>query len=104
MDARQAGGHRQHRAPQPDALSPHWRTRAPPSEHDAGNGAAVMRLLPAALATFGLAADTVRDVAAWRAQAHPPPAPSDAACLTLTGGMVHALLAGADKNRAATAM
>ena len=33
---------------------------APPSEHDAGNGAA-MRLLPAALATFGLDADTVRE-------------------------------------------
>jgi ADP-ribosyl-[dinitrogen reductase] hydrolase len=40
---------------------------APPSEHDAGNGAA-MRVLPAALATFGRDEDAVR--AAVRAQAH----------------------------------
>ncbi|MDP3031750.1 MAG: ADP-ribosyl-[dinitrogen reductase] hydrolase [Rhodocyclaceae bacterium] len=52
---------------------------ASPSEHDAGNGAA-MRVLPVALATFGQDADAVR--AAVRAQAHTTHhnAASDAAC------------------------
>lgn len=52
---------------------------APPSEHDAGNGAA-MRVLPVALATFGLAEEEVR--AAVLAQAHVTHhnAVSDAAC------------------------
>ena len=53
--------------------------QAPRSEHDAGNGAA-MRLLPAALATFGN--DEAEVIAAVRAQAHVThnnPA-SDAAC------------------------
>jgi len=41
--------------------------KMPPSEHDAGNGAA-MRVLPVALATLGLLEDEVR--VACRAQAH----------------------------------
>lgn len=56
---------------------------APPSEHDAGNGAA-MRVLPVALATFGQDDETIR--AAVRAQAHVThnnPV-SDAACELLT--------------------
>lgn len=67
---------------------------APPSEHDAGNGAA-MRLLPAALATFGRDEATV--IAASRAQAHVTHhSPlSDAACETLTF-MIHDFLAGRD--------
>lgn len=68
---------------------------APPSEHDAGNGAA-MRLLPAALATFGLDADSVREAVLAQAHVTHHSPLSDAACLTLTG-MLHALLAGADK-------
>ena len=66
-----------------------------PSEHDAGNGAA-MRLLPVALATLGQDADSVRT--AVHAQAHVTHhnALSDAACETLVA-MVHDLLAGADK-------
>ncbi len=43
------------------------RPEAPPDEQDAGNGAA-MRVLPVALATFGLPEDEVR--AACRTQAH----------------------------------
>ena len=56
---------------------------APPSEHDAGNGAA-MRVLPVALATFGQEADAVR--AALHAQAHVTHnnPMSDAACELLT--------------------
>ena len=52
---------------------------APPSEHDAGNGAA-MRVLPVALATLGQAETAVRG--AWRAQARVTHhnALSDAAC------------------------
>lgn len=52
---------------------------APPSEHDAGNGAA-MRVLPVALATLGQAETAVRS--ACRAQAHVTHhnALSDAAC------------------------
>lgn len=52
---------------------------APPSEHDAGNGAA-MRILPVALATLGQPEAAVR--AACRAQAHVTHhnAMSDAAC------------------------
>lgn len=52
---------------------------APPSEHDAGNGAA-MRVLPVALATLGQAETEVRS--ACRAQAHVTHhnALSDAAC------------------------
>lgn len=55
---------------------------AQPSEHDAGNGAA-MRVLPVALACLGQPADAVR--AASRAQAHVTHhnAVSDAACETL---------------------
>ena len=63
---------------------------APPSEHDAGNGAA-MRLLPAALASFGQPAEEV--LRATRAQAHVThhnPV-SDAACDTLTA-MLHLAL------------
>ncbi|MDD2886118.1 MAG: ADP-ribosyl-[dinitrogen reductase] hydrolase [Dechloromonas sp.] len=65
---------------------------APPSEHDAGNGA-VMRLLPAALATYGQTAEQIR--AASQAQAHVTHhnTLSDAACETLTFA-VHDLLAG----------
>lgn len=64
---------------------------APPSEHDAGNGAA-MRVLPVALASFGR---TAADVAlAAQAQAHVTHnnTLSDAACLTLCR-MVHDMLA-----------
>jgi ADP-ribosyl-[dinitrogen reductase] hydrolase len=65
---------------------------APPSEHDAGNGAA-MRVLPVALATFGQPPDVV--AAACRAQGHVThhnPL-SDAACETLVA-LVHDFLAG----------
>lgn len=65
---------------------------APPSEHDAGNGAA-MRVLPVALATFGQPPDVV--AAACRAQGHVThhnPL-SDAACDTLVA-MVHDFFAG----------
>ena len=56
--------------------------QAPPSEHDAGNGAA-MRVLPAALATFGLA--ETETAAAVRTQGHVTHNNelSDAASLTL---------------------
>ena len=67
----------------------------PPSEHDAGNGAA-MRILPVALATLDQPEEAIR--AACVAQAHVThnnPL-SDAACLTLTH-MLHDALAGADK-------
>lgn len=67
----------------------------PPSEHDAGNGAA-MRILPVALATLDLPEEAIR--AACVAQAHVThnnPL-SDAACLTLVH-MLHDALAGADK-------
>ncbi|MFY9261214.1 MAG: ADP-ribosyl-[dinitrogen reductase] hydrolase [Gallionella sp.] len=69
---------------------------APYSDHDAGNGAA-MRLLPAALATFGQSEAHIR--AASRAQAHTTHhcALSDAACETLIF-MLHDALRGADKN------
>jgi len=69
--------------------------KMPPSEHDAGNGAA-MRILPAALATLGRAEADVR--AACRAQAHIThnnPL-SDAATETLALMLRDALL-GADK-------
>ena len=67
----------------------------PPSEHDAGNGAA-MRILPVALATLDQPEEAIR--AACVAQAHVTHnnALSDAACLTLTH-MLHDALAGADK-------
>jgi ADP-ribosyl-[dinitrogen reductase] hydrolase len=67
--------------------------QAPRSEHDAGNGAA-MRLLPAALATFGR--DEAVVVAAVRAQAHVTHnnSASDAACEFLALA-VHAALRGA---------
>jgi len=69
---------------------------SPPSEHDAGNGAA-MRVLPVALATFGA---THAEVAhACRAQAHVThhnPL-SDAACECLAD-MLHLALAGAAKS------
>ncbi len=67
----------------------------PPSEHDAGNGAA-MRILPVALATLGQPEEAIRT--ACRAQAHVThnnPL-SDAACLSLVR-MLHDALAGADK-------
>ena len=69
--------------------------RMPPSEHDAGNGAA-MRVLPVALATLGLPENEIR--AACRAQAHVThnnPL-SDAATETLAL-MVHDALLGASK-------
>jgi ADP-ribosyl-[dinitrogen reductase] hydrolase len=68
---------------------------APANEHDAGNGAC-MRLLPAALATFGRPAEVVR--AAVRAQSHVTHnnPQSDAACEAVTA-MVHGALAGRDK-------
>ncbi|MGE5493638.1 MAG: ADP-ribosyl-[dinitrogen reductase] hydrolase [Actinomycetota bacterium] len=55
---------------------------APPSEHDAGNGAA-MRLLPAAIASLGQPEEAT--IAAVQAQAHVTHhnAKSDAACETL---------------------
>lgn len=67
---------------------------APPSEHDAGNGAA-MRGLPVALACYGQPAAAV--IAASRAQAHVTHhnALSDAACETLIF-MVQDFLAGRD--------
>ena len=69
---------------------------APPSEHDAGNGAA-MRLLPVALATRGQSPAAI--IAASRAQAHVTHNNeiSDAACECLIG-MLHDLLAGSDLN------
>lgn len=69
--------------------------KMPPSEHDAGNGAA-MRVLPVALATFGQPEKVVRE--ACRAQAHVThnnPL-SDAATETLAL-MVQDALSGADK-------
>lgn len=65
---------------------------APPSEHDAGNGAA-MRVLPVALSTFGQ--DTEIVAAACRAQGHVTHynTLSDAACIALVG-MVHDFLNG----------
>ncbi|MBS1160726.1 MAG: ADP-ribosylation/Crystallin [Proteobacteria bacterium] len=65
---------------------------AQPSEHDAGNGAA-MRVLPVALATYGQPAEQV--IAASRAQAHVTHhnALSDACCETLIF-MVQDFLAG----------
>ena len=70
-------------------------TVMPPSEHDAGNGAA-MRILPVALATLGQSEEEIR--AACRAQAHVTHnnALSDAACYTLTH-MLHDALEGAEK-------
>ncbi|MBK9029278.1 MAG: ADP-ribosyl-[dinitrogen reductase] hydrolase [Propionivibrio sp.] len=67
---------------------------APPSEHDAGNGAA-MRVLPVALACYGQAPEVTR--LASRAQAHVTHhnALSDAACETLIL-MVQDFLGGGD--------
>jgi ADP-ribosyl-[dinitrogen reductase] hydrolase len=69
---------------------------APYSDNDAGNGAA-MRVLPAALATFGQSEGSVRS--ACRAQAHVTHhcELSDAACEALAF-MVQDALRGADKN------
>jgi ADP-ribosyl-[dinitrogen reductase] hydrolase len=69
---------------------------APYSDHDAGNGAA-MRVLPVALATFGLTENSVRT--ACRAQAHVTHhcALSDAACECLVL-MVQDALRGASKH------
>ena len=68
----------------------------PPSEHDAGNGAA-MRVLPVALATLGQPQDCVID--ACRAQAHithhNPLSDAATECLAL---MLQDLLQGAGKN------
>lgn len=65
---------------------------APPSEHDAGNGAA-MRVLPVALVTLGASREAV--AAAVRAQAHVTHnnADSDQLCLFLVD-LVHAGLNG----------
>jgi len=70
--------------------------KAPYSDHDAGNGAA-MRLLPVALATLGQTQDEVRT--ACRAQAHVTHncLLSDAACECLVF-MVQDALHGASKN------
>jgi ADP-ribosyl-[dinitrogen reductase] hydrolase len=67
---------------------------APPSEHDAGNGAA-MRVLPVALACYGQPPE--HSILASRAQAHVTHhnALSDAACETLIF-MVQDFLAGRD--------
>lgn len=68
----------------------------PPSDHDAGNGAA-MRVLPVALATHGAPAETVAQ--ACRAQAHVThnnPL-SDAACECIAD-MLQLALSGADKD------
>lgn len=69
---------------------------APPSEHDAGNGAA-MRVLPVALATLGAPAGAV--VAATRAQAHVTHnnEVSDAACDALVAMLHDALNLGSDR-------
>jgi ADP-ribosyl-[dinitrogen reductase] hydrolase len=69
---------------------------APPSEHDAGNGAA-MRVLPVAIATLGAPAETV--VAATRAQAHVTHnnEVSDAACDALVAMLHDAVKLGADR-------
>lgn len=69
---------------------------APPSAHDAGNGAA-MRVLPVALATLGQPQDEIRR--ATRAQAHVTHhnAVSDAACDTLVAMIHTALKVGPDK-------
>jgi ADP-ribosyl-[dinitrogen reductase] hydrolase len=66
---------------------------APPSEHDAGNGAA-MRVLPVALATLGAPRETV--LAATRAQAHVTHnnEVSDAACDALVAMLQDALNLG----------
>ena len=67
---------------------------APPSEHDAGNGAA-MRVLPVALATLGQREDAVR--AAVRAQAHVTHnnPDSDAACEFLALAVQEGMRGGA---------
>jgi ADP-ribosyl-[dinitrogen reductase] hydrolase len=69
---------------------------APPSAHDAGNGAA-MRVLPVAIATLGAPAETV--VAATRAQAHVTHnnEVSDAACDALVAMLHDAVKLGADR-------
>jgi ADP-ribosyl-[dinitrogen reductase] hydrolase len=71
--------------------------QVPPSEHDAGNGAA-MRVLPVALATLGQPEAAVRD--ACRIQAHVthnnPLSDAATECLAL---MVQDLLQGAGKNK-----
>ncbi|MCX8086635.1 MAG: ADP-ribosyl-[dinitrogen reductase] hydrolase [Rhodocyclaceae bacterium] len=66
---------------------------APPSEHDAGNGAA-MRVLPVALATFGQSEAAVRMAVLAQAHVTHHNADSDAACLLLTR-LVQDALAGA---------
>ena len=67
---------------------------APPSEHDAGNGAA-MRVLPVALATVGQPADAVRSANAAQAHTTHHNTLSDAACEVLIL-MVQDFLAGKD--------
>lgn len=67
---------------------------APPSEHDAGNGAA-MRVLPVALATYGQAEDAVRSANAAQAHTTHHNTLSDAACEVLIL-MVQDFLAGKD--------
>ncbi len=68
---------------------------APPSEHDAGNGAA-MRVLPVALVTFGATPEAI--TAAIAAQGHVTHhnVQSDAACALIVA-IIHAALAGRDK-------
>ena len=66
---------------------------APPSEHDAGNGAA-MRCLPVALACYGQPIETIKHASAAQAHVTHHNALSDAACETLIL-MLHDLLGGA---------
>jgi len=67
---------------------------APPSEHDAGNGAA-MRVLPVALATYGQSIDAVRIANSAQAHTTHHNTLSDAACEVLIL-MVQDFLAGKD--------
>jgi ADP-ribosyl-[dinitrogen reductase] hydrolase len=64
--------------------------QAPPSEHDAGNGAA-MRLLPVALATFGKDEATVLEAVHSQAHVTHNNLASDAACEFLTLAIQDAL-------------
>lgn len=66
--------------------------RAPESEHDAGNGAA-MRMLPAALFTYGLPPDDACTLNRRQAHVTHHSVLSDAGCDTLLA-MLHDLLAG----------
>lgn len=65
---------------------------APPSEHDAGNGAA-MRVLPVALVTLGQTPEVVKRAVLAQAHVTHHNADSDALCLALVE-MVHSALHG----------